>query len=90
MSGFSLGCRQHSAATLNGFISEWRSQKTSDSRWKWQWLARRPGQKTWREASSAQEAVRQATLIGAGKQPAWLAQAATDAERLVEASETPE
>jgi hypothetical protein len=79
MSGFSLGCRQ-----------QWRSQKTSDSRWRWEWLARWRGQKTWREASSAQEAVRQATLIGAGKQPAWLAQAAADAERLVEASETPE
>ena len=59
---------------------QWRSQK-SNSRWEWEWMARRSGQRQWREATSAREAIRQATLLAAGKQPAWLAQAAAQAER---------
>jgi hypothetical protein len=59
---------------------QWRSQK-SNSRWEWEWMARRSGQRQWRQASSGREAIRQATLLAAGKQPAWLAQAAAQAER---------
>ena len=59
---------------------QWRSQN-SNSRWEWEWMARRSGQRQWRQATSAREAIRQATLLAADKQPAWLAQAAAQAER---------
>jgi hypothetical protein len=55
---------------------QWRSQK-SNSRWEGEWMARRSGQRQWRQATSAREAIRQATLLAAGK----LAQAAAQAER---------
>jgi hypothetical protein len=44
-------------------------------------MARRRGQRQWRQASSAREAIRQATLLAAGKQPPWLTQAAAQDER---------
>jgi hypothetical protein len=65
---------------------QWRSQK-SNSRWEWEWMARRSGQRQWRQATSAREAIRQATLLAAGKQSAWLAQAAARAERELSSTE---
>lgn len=59
---------------------QWRSQRR-DSRWEWVWIARRRGQMEWRQATSAREAIRQATLVAAGKHPAWLVQAAARAGR---------
>jgi hypothetical protein len=50
---------------------QWRSQK-ANSRWEWVWIARRRGQVQWRQATSAREAIHRATLLAAGKQPAWL------------------
>jgi hypothetical protein len=51
--------------------------------WEWVWVARRRGQKDWRWASTAREAIRQATLLAAGKKPAWLTEAAAAAERQI-------
>jgi hypothetical protein len=74
---------------------QWRSQKSS-SRWELERMARRSGQRQWRQATSAREAIRQATLLAAGKQSAWLPPAAAQAERElrsvdeVEASEVEE
>jgi hypothetical protein len=65
---------------LEVVCQQWRSQR-SNSRWEWEWMARRSGQRQWRQATSAREAIRQATLLAAGKQPPWLAQAAARAER---------
>jgi hypothetical protein len=59
---------------------QWRSQRPNSS-WEWVWLARRRGQIDWRQAPSAREAIRQATLVRPGKPPAWLADAAASAER---------
>jgi hypothetical protein len=59
---------------------QWRSHKVN-SRWEWVWIARRRGQTQWRQGRTAREAIRQATLLAAGKQPAWLAEAAARAER---------
>jgi hypothetical protein len=59
---------------------QWRSHRP-DSRWEWVWIARRRGQVDWRQAPGAREEIRQATLVAAGKQPAWLAEAAGRAER---------
>lgn len=51
------------------------------SGWTWSWVARRKGKVDWSDGSTAQEAIRRATLLPAGKPPGWLANAASDAER---------
>lgn len=60
------------------------------SSWSWFWLARRRGSVDWQEASTAREAIRRATLLPAGKSPAWLNEAAAEAERQLAAEETKE
>jgi hypothetical protein len=69
---------------------QWRSQRAG-SGWQWEWLARRRGQRDWKQGTTAREAIRQATLLPPGKQPGWLAAAVAaavaDAER--ELSEPP-
>ena len=62
---------------------EWRTQQPR-GKWRWEWLARRRGQRDWREGTTAREAIRQATLLPAGKQPGWLLEAAAAAERELE------
>ena len=59
---------------------QWRSQRAG-SRWQWEWLARRGGQRDWKQGSTAREAIRQATLLPPGKQPGWLTAAVAYAER---------
>jgi hypothetical protein len=61
----------------------WRSQRAG-SRWEWEWLARRGGQRDWNQGSTAREAIRQAALLPPGKQPAWLVEAAAKATRELE------
>lgn len=53
------------------------------STWRWFWLARRRSGR-WCEANTARDAIRQATLLAPKKLPAWLHQAAADAERQVQ------
>ena len=50
------------------------------SGWNWYWVARRKGKVDWSEGSTAQEAIRRATLLAGGKAPGWLAKAASEAE----------
>lgn len=57
------------------------------SAWTWSWVARRKGKVDWSEGPTAQEAIRRATLLPAGKPPGWLAKAASDAERQLVANE---
>jgi hypothetical protein len=57
---------------------QWRSQRAA-SRWQWEWLARRAGQRDWRQGAIAREAIRQAALLPPGKQPTWLVEAAARA-----------
>ncbi len=59
---------------------QWRSQRAG-SRWEWEWLARRSGQRDWKQGSTAREAIRQATLVSSGKQPGWPTTAVEEAER---------
>ena len=47
---------------------QWRSQRPG-SRWNWEWLACRAGQRDWRQGSTAREAIRQAVLLAPAKQP---------------------
>jgi hypothetical protein len=54
---------------------QWRSQRPG-SRWQWEWLARRAGQRDWRQGTTARDAIRQAALLPPGKQRAWLREAA--------------
>jgi hypothetical protein len=61
---------------------QWRSQRAG-SRWQWEWVARRAGQRNWKQGSTAREAIRQATLLAPGKQPGWLIAAVEEAERAV-------
>jgi hypothetical protein len=70
---------------------QWRSQRAG-SRWQWEWLARRGGQRDWKQGSTAHEAIRQATLLAPGKQPGWLTAAVDEAERglIAQAAERPE
>ena len=56
--------------------------------WTWFWLARRRGTSGWSEASTAREAIRRAILLAPGKLPAWLNEAAAEAERELTAAET--
>jgi hypothetical protein len=51
-----------------------RSQR-SGSRWQWEWLARRAGQRDWRQGTTAREAILRAALLPPGKQPPWLREA---------------
>ena len=53
------------------------------SGWTWFWLARRTGKVEWCEASTAHEAIRRATLLPARTPPAWLTNAAADAQRQI-------
>jgi hypothetical protein len=57
--------------------------------WTWFWVARRKGKTDWSEGSTAQEAIRRATLLPAGKPPTWLAKAASDAETQLQAASAP-
>jgi hypothetical protein len=50
----------------------------------WEWLARRVGQRDWRQGSTAREAIRQAMLLAPGKQPKWLLDAAARASAELE------
>jgi hypothetical protein len=59
---------------------QWRSQR-GGSRWEWEWLARRGGQRDWKQGSTAREAIRQAALLAPGKQPGWLTAAVAEVER---------
>jgi hypothetical protein len=59
---------------------QWRTQQPM-GKWRWEWLARRQGQRDWRQGTTAREAIRQATLLPAGKQPGWLLEAAAVAEK---------
>jgi hypothetical protein len=56
--------------------------------WTWFWLARRKGSSGWSEASTAREAIRRAMLLPPRKLPAWLNEAASEAERELTAVET--
>jgi hypothetical protein len=51
------------------------------SSWTWFWLARRKGTGKWSEASTVREAIRRALLLAPRQLPAWLTDAAADAER---------
>jgi hypothetical protein len=53
------------------------------SGWAWFWVARRKGLGEWCDGSTAREAIRRATLLPPRKPPAWLGEAAADAERLI-------
>jgi hypothetical protein len=56
--------------------------------WTWFWLARRKGSGNWSEA--AREAIRRATLLPHRTLPAWLGEAAVEAERqIISAAGTP-
>jgi len=70
---------------------QWRSQRAG-SRWQWEWLARRGGQRDWKQGSTAREAIRRATLLAPGKQPGWPTVAVAEAERrlIAQAAEPPE
>src|SRR5664279_4904914 len=58
---------------------QWHSQRAG-SRWQWEWLARRGGQRDWKQGTTAREAIRQATLLPTVKQPGWLTAAVDEAE----------
>jgi hypothetical protein len=58
------------------------------SSWRWFWLAHRRGSGGWSEASTAREAIRRAMLLPPRKLPAWLNDAAAQAEREITAVET--
>jgi hypothetical protein len=53
------------------------------SSWTWFWVARRKESGDWSEASTVREAVRKATLLPARKPPAWLRDAAAEAEKQI-------
>ena len=58
------------------------------SSWTWFWDRSRKGRGDWVEASTVREAVRKATLLPPRKAPAWLLDAASEAERQVMDSTT--
>jgi hypothetical protein len=62
---------------------QWRTQQPW-GKWRWEWLARRRGQRDRRQGTTAREAIRQATLLPAGKQPGWLLEVAAVAEKELE------
>jgi hypothetical protein len=55
-------------------------------------VARRGGQRDWKQGSTAREAIRRATFLAPGKQPGWLTAAVAEAERglIAQAAEPPE
>jgi hypothetical protein len=61
-----------------------------NSGWTWFWMARRAGNADWHEASTPAEAIRRAILLPARKPPAWLREAAADAEAQLLARNPPE
>jgi hypothetical protein len=81
MSGGSVANRSETVAvpTPRGQLEvarqQWRSQRPG-SPWNWECLARRVGQRDWRQASTAREAIRQAVLLAPGTHPKWLLDAA--------------
>lgn len=66
---------------------EMRGQRRG-SAWSWFWLAHRRGSGGWSEASTAREAIRRAMLLPPRKLPAWLSEAAAEAEREITAVDT--
>ena len=62
---------------------QWRTQQPR-GKWRWEWLARRQGQRDWRQGTTAREAIRQAALLPAGKHPGWLLEAAARATQELE------
>jgi hypothetical protein len=50
----------------------------------WEWLARRAGQRDWRQGTTARDAIRQAALLPPGQQPKWLLDAAARASEELE------
>ncbi|HET7048122.1 MAG TPA: hypothetical protein VFI54_07645 [Solirubrobacteraceae bacterium] len=62
---------------------QWRSQRPG-SRWSWEWLARRAGQRDWRRGTTPREAIRQPALLPPSKQPKWLLDAAARASAELE------
>ena len=78
-------------ATPRGEVEVARQEMRGLSRgssWTWFWLARRRGTSGWSEASTAREAIRRSILLSPGKHPAWLNEAAAEAERELTAGET--
>jgi hypothetical protein len=59
---------------------QWRSE-TPNSRWEWEWVARRRGEEDWCRGASAREAIGWATGLHGGAWPGWLTDAAQEAER---------
>ncbi len=57
------------------------------SSWSWFWVAHRRGGSAWSEAPTAREAIRRAMLLPPRKLPAWLHEAAAEAERRLTAPE---
>ena len=53
------------------------------SGWRWFWVARRKGRADWSEASTVNEAIRKATLLPPRKEPTWLREAGSEAERQI-------
>ncbi len=77
-------------ATPRGPVEVVRQQTrglTRGTSWRWAWLARRRGSGGWSEASTAREAIRHAMLLPPRKVPAWLNEAAVEAERQMTAVE---
>ena len=72
--------------TLRGHVEVARHQMRGLRRasgWAWFWVARRKGLGEWCDGSTAREAIRRATLLPPRKPPAWLGEAAADAERQI-------
>jgi hypothetical protein len=59
---------------------QWRSE-TPNSRWEWEWVARRRAEEDWCRGASAREAIGWATGLHGGAWPGWLTDAAQEAER---------
>jgi hypothetical protein len=79
--------------TPRGPVEVARQQTRGGARgtsWRWAWLARRRGGGGWSEASTAREAIRHAMLLPPRKVPAWLNEAAAEAERQMTAVEAEE
>jgi hypothetical protein len=80
-------------ATPRGEVEVARQEMRGSRRgssWTWFWLAHRRGSGGWSEASTAREAIRRAMLLPPRKLPAWLNEAAAEAEREITAVETEE
>ncbi|MHB1837225.1 MAG: hypothetical protein ACYCXW_19930 [Solirubrobacteraceae bacterium] len=90
MAGRSVANRSAEAVTVptpRGHVEVVRQQGRSrrpGSRWNWEWLVRRVGQRDWRQGTTARGVIRQAVLLAPGKQPRWLPDAAARAGRELE------